>query len=243
VRKQRRTQGIYISGITLNERAYNLDVKMGAPLLQEAGGAPIEEETQPLKPSPLLSTGTQYKLGGHFYEDSMSLFKETPLKLEFNKRCKVWDNPPGSVLLAVAESYFSEIKQPTPLFKELVTGQLIKGIKKIVERGAIPFVYKRMGVSPRILPVGYGETINSTKRVVRNKRMGVSPRILPVGYGETINSTKRVVRNECYRYLSKARPDYVIADIDLVSCYTSILLGLLPQETKAIQKAIEGQGL
>jgi hypothetical protein len=146
----------------------------------------------------------------------MSLFKETPLKLEFNKRCKVWDNPPGSVLLAVAESYFSEIKQPTPLFKELVTGQLIKGIKKIVERGAIPFVYKRMGVSPRILPVGYGETINSTKRVVRN---------------------------ECYRYLSKARPDYVIADIDLVSCYTSILLGLLPQETKAIQKAIEGQGL
>lgn len=48
-----------------------------------------------------------------------------------------------------------------------------------------------------------------------------------------------------YQYLgTKLIPyDKVILDIDLKSCYTSILLGLYPKPLEALQRAIEGNGL
>lgn len=94
-----------------------------------------------------------------------------------------------------------------------------RGIKMIHSFGAIPFSYKPMGTSPRILPKTYGHTINNVKGLIRE---------------------------EIYSYLASIlRPeDKIIIDFDLVSCYTAILLiGLYPYELKALQMAIETVGL
>ena len=77
------------------------------------------------------------------------------------------------------------------------------------------------------------------------KVMGTSPRIIPVGYGSTINNTKKVVRDFVYSDMGRnaVKHGYVICDLDLKSCYTSILLGLYPKELKVLQRAVEGPGL
>ena len=75
------------------------------------------------------------------------------------------------------------------------------------------------------------------------KPMGLSPRILPQGYGDSFNSVKRSLREKAYEFITKQTEDYVILDIDLKSCYTAILLGLFPVELYTIKQAIEGEGL
>lgn len=96
---------------------------------------------------------------------------------------------------------------------------ILKGIKQIKNFGAFPYSYKELGNSPRIIPISYGNTINNTKRVVREY---------------------------VYNYIAKESlrdDDYHILDLDLVSCYTSILLGLCPSELHHIAQAIETIGL
>lgn len=76
--------------------------------------------------------------------------------------------------------------------------------------------------------------------------MGISPRILPINYGDTLNNTKKILRNEVFALMNKeANLKYkmTIVDFDLKSCYTSILLGLYPKHLQVIQEAIEGKGL
>nr|YP_003412089.1 hypothetical protein PhlaMp10 [Phaeoceros laevis]ACT75297.1 hypothetical protein PhlaMp10 [Phaeoceros laevis] len=77
------------------------------------------------------------------------------------------------------------------------------------------------------------------------KLMGSSPRILPVSYGTSINFTKRFLRERIYAHLGNYLKDkgYAIIDIDLVSCFTSILLGLFPEELSLVREAVDNQGL
>nr|YP_009478058.1 hypothetical protein AnanMp22 [Anthoceros angustus]AVP12834.1 hypothetical protein AnanMp22 [Anthoceros angustus] len=73
------------------------------------------------------------------------------------------------------------------------------------------------------------------------KSMGISPRILPVSYGESINFSKRFLREKVYAHLGCSLRDkgLVIIDLDLVSCFTSILLGLFPEELSLVRKAVD----
>ncbi len=75
--------------------------------------------------------------------------------------------------------------------------------------------------------------------------MGVSPRLLPVAYVQSINNSKRALRHQAYQQLGQFLYErgLVLLDLDLTSGYTSILLGLYPQDLEAIQRAIEGPGL
>lgn len=68
------------------------------------------------------------------------------------------------------------------------------------------------------------------------KQMGVSPRLLPVSYGKSINHCKRALRHQAYEQLGHffRQKGFVLLDLDLTSGYTSILLGLFPQDLEAI---------
>ena len=99
----------------------------------------------------------------------------------------------------------------------------IKKTKKIFEKGLIK-------INKQLIPYKY-------------KPMGLSPRILPQGYGESFNSVKRFLREQAYLFIHKDTDEYVVLDIDLKSCYTAILLGLFPDELYSIKQAIEGEGL
>lgn len=70
----------------------------------------------------------------------------------------------------------------------------------------------------------------------------MSPRIIPERDGNTINNTKRILRNQVYQILATSNEQYIIIDFDLKSCYTSILLGLYPGPLEEIQKSIQTLG-
>jgi hypothetical protein len=79
--------------------------------------------------------------------------------------------------------------------------QIVKGLKLIKIEGLIPFKYKPMGVSPRILPERYSMSIYSVIRIIRD---------------------------DAYQSVSeeaRAQEHYIeINDFDIKSCYTSIPL-------------------
>lgn len=143
----------------------------------------------------------------------MDLLGKTTLKTSMNQ----WIRTHTPTLDSLLDEYFLNHNEVNPIYKEHVANTFSKGIETIKTYGAIPYQYKRMGTSPRIIPVGYGKTINNTKRIIRN---------------------------QVYSLLSKSSccEGYSILDLDLKSCYTSILLGLYPSPLQSIQLAIENKG-
>lgn len=45
-----------------------------------------------------------------------------------------------------------------------------EGLTLVTKYGAIAYNYKKMGISPRIIPVNYGNTLNNTKKILREKQ-------------------------------------------------------------------------
>ena len=95
--------------------------------------------------------------------------------------------------------------EPSPLFLEGVKEQVVIGVKKLKDFGCVPSTYKQMRTSLRISPVMYGDSIVSTKKIVRH-----------FGY------KKAASVYESY--------GYTLVDVDLRSTYTAVLLGLYPKE-------------
>lgn len=104
-------------------------------------------------------------------------------------------------------------------FKESLSKVLARGLKNYKSRGPVVSSYWPMGVSPRIAPYQYGCSFNAIKKVLRSKLLAWSAKDLETSF-------------EPYTFL----------DIDLVSCYTSILLGLYPTRLPSVLRAVN-QGL
>ena len=99
--------------------------------------------------------------------------------------------------------------EPTHTFLEGVKKQVVGGVEKLKDYGAIPKTYKQMGISPRIFPSRYGASINSTKKMVRRYGYSLAAGVFD-GYGGTL------------------------VDVDLRSTYVSVLLGLYPNELQRL---------
>lgn len=75
------------------------------------------------------------------------------------------------------------------------------------------------------------------------KHMQLSPRIIPLNYGQSINGVKKLLRMDIYQRIANLNPRYTIVDFDLKSCYPSILLGLIPDPMEIVKQALEKDGL
>ena len=95
--------------------------------------------------------------------------------------------------------------EPSPSFLEGMREQIVIGVRKLQNYGCIPSTYKQMRTSPRISPVMYGDSIVSTKKIVRH-----------FGYGKAASVYKSY--------------GYTLVNVDLRSTYTAVLLGLYPKE-------------
>ena len=123
-----------------------------------------------------------------------------------------------AVIESISMEYLWGVKTPSDEYISSLKGAIRKNVSTIIRQGGIPAVYKTMGVSPRILPVGYGESINNCKRCTKDYAYKVM--------GE-----------------EAGKLGYVIADLDLTSCYTSILNGLWPNEMALVLDAMSSSGL
>ena len=68
--------------------------------------------------------------------------------------------------------------------------------------------------------------------------MGNSPRVIPTSYGKSLNGCKKMLRDYVYGQIARSlqKDGYVLVDLDLKSCYRSILIGLYPDLLEHLQR-------
>ena len=150
------------------------------------------------------------------------LGKRTQLKNHLNSTIKRFLSSNDRKEIMVEEcikEYKKESKIGSDEFYSNLKRVIREGVDKVAKFGCVPYTYIPMGTSPRIMPMTYGNTINNTKKIVRDLTYNIVAKQAFVAYKT------------------------VILDLDLVSCFMSILLGLHPVPLEALQKAIEGKGL
>lgn len=241
IKKGKDRYGAFIQGLAVD--IPKLGNILGAPSSEEAHKSGLQTSSEVSNDNtlrisqnaPLAPLGTQDEnqyvslkwetRNPKLYFQYIDALKETPLKKQLNKMAKSF-NPDIEDLLKNHTHMLSGLKgikipglefdfgEPSPEYLATIRVQIEKGLKKT--KTLVPFKYKQMGLSPRILPQNYGESINSVKKFVRTK---------------------------AYRYISSNLEEFTIIDIDLKSCYTAILLGLFPTEMQRVRQAIEGAGL
>lgn len=222
--KQRRKNGIYIEGIQLKLESFDRDTIFGGPIItRDRTENSLEDlEVQGHRKSDFHASESQSKasewtsFSDTIYKDYISILSlKTKEKRFLNSYIK--RNPPK--IEKLLDLYFSKHKEINKNFRDHVKNVMDKGLTIVTKYGSIPYSYKRMGVSPRIIPINYGDTLNNTKKVIRNEVFSL-------------------MNKEANKQLGMT-----IVDFDLKSCYTSILIGLYPKPLKVIQEAIEGKGL
>jgi phage/plasmid-associated DNA primase len=110
-------------------------------------------------------------------------------------------------------------KNPSEEFLKNKTDHFTRAIEIVKHNGVTVYEYKSLGNSPRIQPGRPGKTLYSFNKVFRNylfEHMGL---FLKENYG------------------------MVILDLDLISCYTSVLCGLYPHKLPLVKKAVETIGI
>ena len=220
VAKVRRTEGMYIEGIRIKDTAYDRDHVYGSTLYPQ-----VESKSRALSPvdtgyKPPEKNQQHPALTSDLYGTYKGKLGKTEMKVYLNRKVKIYFSDKGPLIEEKLKSqYFQGMENPSEAYIESFLKVLRRGIQSIAKFGAIPYSYKQMGVSPRISPVSYGNTINNVKRLIRE---------------------------EAYSYLGElANREFKakILDLDLKSCFTSIIIGLYPQELEVLQSAIENTGL
>jgi len=126
-----------------------------------------------------------------------------------------------NVIKGVINGYCEYVgaQEPTDAFKEVKRNHFYRCAETLKKNGVKIYTYKSLGVSPRIQPQNYGKTINSFNSIFRTylfKQIGS-------------------YRNKKF--------GMVLLDLDLVSWYTSILLGLYPDKLPLVKQAVETDGI
>lgn len=217
-RKQRRKEGVFIEGIQLKLEAFDRDRLFGGPIISRESLEPqkLTENLSIEKSSTPIMVKEPPNYNEVIYNQYISILgQKTKEKRLLNSYIK--EHPPSIDLLL--NIYFKDHKLLNENFREHVKSVFQKGLGIVTQYGSIPYVYKRMGVSPRIIPVNYGDTLNNTKKILRQEVFSIMNK-------EANNSF-----------------NMTIVDFDIKSCYTSILIGLYPKPLQVIQEAIEGKGL
>lgn len=193
--KQRKTKGMYITGVKLKDEVKDRDYLIGSQL---------ETDKE-----------SNYEV---LYDTYIKLLGVSELKRAINIEMK--DSITEEIAIKLTKDYTDKTHINTKEYYEKMLEQVMRARETINKRGIVPFSYKPMGVSPRIIPTNYGKTINGVKRFVREYAYGLAgERCRALGY------------------------DIDLIDVDLKSCYTSILLGLYPQYLRKTQDVIEKEGL
>lgn len=209
----RKQFGKYVTGVQLKGDVFSRDYDLGAPITDTLSRNPESTNTQPT--STTLDSTSLTSSGNQLYESYIRILEPTDLKLSLNKESRAIKLD----LNALANDYCKGCTIKSTAYVEGVNKVLTRGYSQIKNFGAIPFTYKQMGVSPRIVPNSYKDSVQSVKKFLRDR-----------------------IYNHLSIY-SQREFNYSIIDLDIKSCYISILLGLYPEDLGIVQRAMEQGGL
>lgn len=242
IKRGRDRYGIFIQGLEVN-RDLTLEYFLGSPSKEQespnlqssiSSKGVTQLEDREGQNEPLSVSFSSNKYGGlrwetrnpKLYFQYIDALGKTPLKVELNKLAKLYKPDPKELLQDHAHLLSGLKSVKVPGLEDIDFGnpsqEYLNDVQLQIEKGLLK--------AKTIVPFKY-------------KQMGMSPRILPQNYGDSINSVKKFVRKEAYKAVSSHLEEFTILDIDLKSCYTAILLGLFPTEMYRIRQAIEGSGL
>ena len=229
IKRVRKREGTYLEGIQINPEMLTTEKLTGSPI-------PLPSETPDLpevadlssfydivEPNlyenyiKVLEQHAKSKVGKDLNKWARTKFKATPEELaqEHVDLCSGLKD-----LKVKVPGLKYDFGKPSTDYQLHYRDVFKKSLDKISKSGMIPTRYKEMGLSPRILPQDYGDSFNSVKKSLRYK-----------------------VFTQCVEDLTLDDESMTILDVDLKSCYTSILLGILPHKLYRIREAIEGPGL
>ena len=231
--KARKTKGMFVSGIEVNPIVFTVDFRYQSSLVKEAKND-VEMDENPDQASELISQQvlihekdmesremilssaeskkTWGRLKESFTQDYIELMsKDHPLKVELNKVSKRIASTLNVMYLVSQELQGKQ--NYSEAYKQRLETQFNKSLNKIIVGGLIPKGFKKMGLSPRIIPISYKHSLNSVNKSVR----------------------KELLRR-CANYLEQK--GYSLIDLDLRSCYTTVLVGLLPNVLAELRLAM-----
>jgi len=235
IEKGKSKYGVYITGLGVNlETIYNetntsIDIGITPPQVNENIITNIQSGDMSSKflwPSDKREALFWQTRDLELYSKYYSALGSSDLKVQINKLGRTFSPDPDKLVTehvsllkglhnVKVDGLDYDFGKPSPEFNDNLRVHVIKGINK-VRTSIVPYKYKPMGLSPRILPQNYGDSFNSVKKLVRI---------------------------EAYKHISSSLNGYVVLDVDLKSCYTTLLLGLFPVEMYNVREAIEGPGL
>ena len=152
------------------------------------------------------------------YERYMSLYLPTVFKKKVKKLIRELASD-HSIVDAAMKQYMDLSPISSDEFKLGIINTLQNDRVKVANTGFLTYKYTQMGSSPRISPSESHGGPNQIKSSLRNQIL--------------TRTGDYIARNH----------DMVILDLDLKSCYTSVLLGLYPDEFPTVSKAVRGLGL
>lgn len=152
------------------------------------------------------------------YEKYIGLFGKTPFKVELQKMIRLFMRD-ESIVHDATERFMNLSLVTSDTFKERVLQTVRKDVKVISKQGFLCYEYKLMAASPRIHPL----------------KRGGGP-----------NAVKRSLRSEIFRRSGdwmEREHEMVLVDFDLKACYTSVILGLFPEELTLVAKCMRAGGI
>lgn len=223
---QRKMVGMYIRGITRSPLLNNADYLRGGALGEGRSAfpeaAPASSETirasSDTIPAPSGTIEPTQSDIAFFAQEARlrpslrEVYKELLEEPSVRKKYLRKDAKNVDVPINL-EDYVPE--NASKLYREGVLKVLERGLHIYKKRGPVVDSYANLGVSPRIGPYQYGTSYNSIKRSLRDKLVNWSGQRLKDKFG------------------------YRLIDIDLASCFTSILLGLYNSRLPRVQQAVE----
>lgn len=145
-----------------------------------------------------------------------NLTKKTHLKRAVDKHARTIDFSDDAIEEIVSKFRKEKnLKNPSYAFGKNKTEHFKKAAQKINEKKVTIYEYKSLGISPRITPTRYKNTLNSMNKFFRG--------FLFESIGEYIQKENKMV----------------LLDLDLVSCYTMVLIGMYPDDLVRVKRAVQ----
>lgn len=214
VNLKRKESGSFITGITRSPRVLNADYLRGGEL-QACKTAFPNMAAHTLIARVDDSPESERTLGPHNPRLRTQLRENYKSLLEessSNKRFLRKDASRVNVPITIQDYVPSGSSE---FYIRGVEAVLRRGLNKYKMRGPVVESYTNTGLSPRIQPYQYGSSYNSIKRQLRDQLITWSG--------------NRLFEHNGYRMI----------DIDLVSCYQSILLGLFNSRLPRLEAAVK----
>lgn len=226
VKKTRDASSYAIEGIGIREQVKSVEYLLGGPI--DVTTTQVTRNSNVNNPNgsiPEKSDSTKF-INLHAVDSSLNpnlipdyvdnLISKTTVRKDINKFVKKMDLSPAAIEKQL-QIFMDEwgLEDPTYSFVKHKRDHLNRCANSISVKGIAIYSYRELGGSPRIQPTNYKYAINGMNKSFRN--------MMFMRIGDFLVSQHQMV----------------ILDLDLVSCYTTVLIALFPLKLIRVKRAVE----